>query len=173
MRLQEFVQRDIISQLLESENGEWILVEAKHDSKSKSKSKNSKAEPNLPAVVGVQFVKGKLFDSTVAERKQMMSGVDAKIEEFMATKTADPLQPFGGKDKPFGGDGPIGRAFPKMRYASLNSDLRLFYSIEGRNPTIIKMFGVFSHDDIGLGQPNNINRQASFIKRLRPEVNNL
>ena len=167
MRLQEFVQRDVISQLLESENNEWILVEAK------SKSKNTKVEPNLPAVVGVQFLKSKSFDSTVAGRKQMMSNLEAKIEEFMATKAADPMQPFGGKDKPFGGDGPIGRAFPKMRYANLNSDLRLFYTIEGRNPTIIKMYGVFSHDDIGLGQPPSINRQASFIKKLRPEVNNL
>lgn len=164
MKLQEFVQRDVISQLLEAETGKWLLVEAK------SKSKNNM---QVPAAGGAQFLKSKLFDRTVEGRKAMMTNIEEKIAEFIATKTADPMQQFGSKDKPFGGDGPIGKAFPKMRYANMNSDIRLFYTMEGKNPTIFKLYGVFSHDDIGLGQPGNIKRQASFIQRLKPEVNSL
>jgi len=167
MKLQEFIQRDVISQLLEAETGKWLLVEAK------SKSKNNMQAPAVPAAGGAQFLKSKLFDRTVEGRKAMMTNIEEKIAEFIATKTADPMQQFGSKDKPFGGDGPIGKAFPKMRYANMNSDIRLFYTMEGKNPTIFKLYGVFSHDDIGLGQPGNIKRQASFIQKLKPEVNSL
>jgi hypothetical protein len=55
---------------------------------------------------------------------------------------------------------------PKLHYAHLNNDLVLFYEIEGRDPTVIKLYGVFSHDDIGIGQPGNIRKQKSLIQQL-------
>lgn len=150
MRAFEFVSTDnVLEQLQIAEQGEWSIVEAGDN---------------------VQFLKSSIFDETVQKRTAMMSNLQDKLKDFVATKSRDPMQPFGGKDKPFGGNGPIGQAFPKMRYTHLNSDLSLFYTMEGRNPTMIKLYGVFSHDDIGIGQPQNIKRQKNFISRLKREA---
>lgn len=148
MRAYEFTESTLLDQLLTAEQGDWTMIEAS----------------------GVaQFSKSSIFDETVKNRMQMLPTIGSKIEEFIATKSKDPMQPYGGKDKPFGGNGPIGQAFPKLRYAHLNSDISLFYTMEGRGPTIFKLYGVFSHDDIGTGQPMNIKRQKNFISKLKRE----
>jgi hypothetical protein len=38
--------------------------------------------------------------------------------------------------------------------------------MEGRDPITFKLYGVFSHDDIGIGMPRNINKQKNLLKRL-------
>ena len=149
MRAYEFTESStLLDQLLAAESGNWTMLEASGMA---------------------QFNKSDMFDDTVKNRMQMLPAIQEKIKEFMDTKSRDPMQPYGGKDKPFGGNGPIGQAFPKMRYAHLNYDLSLFYSMEGRNPTVFKLYGVFSHDDIGIGQPMNIKRQKNFISKLKRE----
>ena len=114
----------------------------------------------------VQFVRSKIFDETLAKKARQAPNAEDKLQEFIEYKTINPLQPWGSKDKPFPADGPIGRTFPKLRYAHLTSDIILFYSMEGRDPIMFKLYGVFSHDDIGIGMPRNINKQKSFVKRL-------
>ena len=147
MRFFEFADyNDIVEQLKIAEQGSWTVIES----------------GNL-----ADFQKSSIFDDTIQKRQQMMPNLQDRIREFIATKSKDPLQQYGSKDKPFGGNGPIGQAFPKMRYTHLNSDLSLFYTMEGRNPTVFKLYGVFSHDDIGIGQPQNIKRQKNFITRLK------
>lgn len=148
MRAYEFTEKTLLDQLIEAEHGDWTMLEASSIA---------------------QFNKSSIFDDSVRNRMQMLPAIEEKIKDFVATKSKDPMQPYGGKDKPFGGNGPIGQAFPKLRYAHLNSDISLFYTMEGRNPTIFKMYGVFSHDDIGTGQPMNIKRQKNFISKLKRE----
>lgn len=114
----------------------------------------------------VQFVKSKMFDDSVRNMSKRLSGIDEKLNTFIQIKTQNPLQAVNSKDKPFGGIGPIGRALPKLRYVHLGNDAILFYELEGRNPTVVKLYGIFNHDDIGIGQPMNIQKQKSMIKRI-------
>jgi mRNA-degrading endonuclease YafQ of YafQ-DinJ toxin-antitoxin module len=136
----------IAEALMACEQGQWILME------------NSGP---------IQFVKSGLFDDSLAMAAKRNTVVGTKLEDFIKTKKTDPLQPYGSKDKPFGGDGPIGKSLPKMRYTHLTHDLILFYTIEGRNPTIFKLYGIFNHDDIGIGQPMNIKKQKSFVTKIQ------
>ncbi len=115
----------------------------------------------------VEFSKSSMFDASVANIFKKFPQIQEKVSAFIASKNSNPVMPFGAKDKPFSGDGPIGRAFPKMRYTHLGHDAILFYTIEGRNPTTIKLYGIFNHDEIGIGQPSNINKQKNFITKLK------
>jgi len=107
-----------------------------------------------------------MFDETLAKKSRQAPNVETKLQEFITAKQQNPIQSWGSKDKPFPADGPIGRMFPKLRYAHLTSDIILFYTMEGRDPITFKLYGVFSHDDIGIGMPRNINRQKSLLKKL-------
>jgi len=89
-----------------------------------------------------------------------------KIDAFMAAKTRDPLAAFGSNDTAFSSKVPLGIAVPKLRHANLSNDLRIFYIIGGRDPTVIKLYAVSTHDESGTGQPSNINRQKSFGKQM-------
>ncbi len=42
-------------------------------------------------------------------------------------------------------------------------------SLEQSDPTILKLYGVFNHDEVGIGQPRNMNRQKSFVKKISQE----
>ena len=115
----------------------------------------------------VEFRKSSIFDQTVANKSQQAPNLLAKISSFVDAKSLNPLQPWGSRDKPFGAKGPIGMSMPKLRYAHINNDLIIFYEMEGRDPTVIKLYGVFSHDDVGIGQPGSISKQKSLIQQLR------
>jgi hypothetical protein len=55
---------------------------------------------------------------------------------------------------------------PKLRHVHLTRDFSLFYSVDGRDPTVIKLYGVFDHKQSGTGTPSNINRQKNLAKQL-------
>lgn len=114
----------------------------------------------------VQFLKSSIFNDSVIKKLRQFPDLSNKLESFIDFKKLEPTQPWGGKDKPFGGEGPIGKSLPKLRYTHLGHDVILFYEIYGRNPVNIKLYGVFSHDEVGIGQPMNIKRQKSFVSRI-------
>jgi hypothetical protein len=58
---------------------------------------------------------------------------------------------------------------PKARKAHLSSDMSIVYELSGRNPTTIKLYGVFTHAQLGTGQPPNIKIQQNMAKRLAKE----
>lgn len=88
--------------------------------------------------------------------------VPAALKEFLAFKRAHPLLPFGAKDRPFKHEPLKG-----IYHAGLTFDASILYTIEGSNPNIITLYGVFSHDEIGTGQPRNPNRQKQLFKRIK------
>lgn len=107
-----------------------------------------------------------LFVETFNEKVHGNPVVSKKYSEFKSVKTQNPLQSYGAKDYPMIAQGPIGKLIPGMRHAHLTSDISVFYTIEGRDPTIIKLYGVFSHQDIGTGQPGNPKRQKSMGQQM-------
>jgi hypothetical protein len=113
----------------------------------------------------VEIRKSSLFDQSLASKSQQFPNLPNKIKEFLNAKSANPGQPYP-NDTPFTARGPIARALPKLRHLHLTRDLSLFYSIEGRGPTVIKLYGVFSHAESGTGTPGNINRQKNLAQQL-------
>ena len=113
----------------------------------------------------VEVRKSRMFDQTVADRARQLPNLADRIQEFLAFKMANPGQPWG-KDTQFVSAGPLARALPKLRHVHLTRDLSLFYTIGGRDPAVIRLYGVFSHADSGTGTPGNINRQRSLARQL-------
>lgn len=87
-----------------------------------------------------------------------------KLEEFIKSKSANTMQPFGASDKPFNPDGPLGKL--KIVHAHLTHDVSIFYRIKGSPPTLY-LFGLFSHKESGTDKSSqNRNIQKSLAKSL-------
>jgi hypothetical protein len=112
-----------------------------------------------------EIKKSSLFDKTVQNKSEQLPDLANKIQEFLKFKMINPGQPWG-NDSPFIAAGPLGSAIPKLRHAHLTRDLSLYYTIEGRNPTVIKLYGVFNHHESGTGTPKNINKQKNLARQL-------
>lgn len=81
----------------------------------------------------------------------------------MTAKTANPLQPFGGKDYPF-----IKAGFlDGFKHAGMTQDVSLIYSMSGRDPTIFYCYGFFTHAESGTGNDASIKRQKNLSTRLQ------
>lgn len=89
-----------------------------------------------------------------------------KISEFKRTKMANPMQPFGKNDTRLVADAPLGRAVPGLRHAHLTQDLSIFYTLSGANPHVFHLFGIYSHNESGTGNSQNIKVQKNLGKRL-------
>ena len=89
-----------------------------------------------------------------------------KISDFKRTKMANPMQPFGKNDTRLVADAPLGRAVPGLRHAHLTQDLSIFYTLGGSNPHVFNLFGIYSHNESGTGNSQNIKIQKNLGKRL-------
>ena len=93
-----------------------------------------------------------------------------KFGEFINTKTANPMQQFGGSDTSFTSGGHLAQAIPKLRHAHLNSDVSIVYKIHGNNPTFIDLYGLFSHAELGTGNPAKPKKQKNIATRLSNQI---
>jgi hypothetical protein len=119
----------------------------------------------------VKFQYCDLFKSTYIERSRNPQIVK-KFDEFIRSKSLNPIAPYGSSDKPFRGGGFFSNAVPKLRHAHLTHDISIVYLISGFNPTQIKLYGLFSHDEMGTGQPANIKKQKSLSRQLSNQIFN-
>lgn len=117
----------------------------------------------------VAFRTGKLYQETLAEKARAYPGLVQKLQDFRKFKSENPLQQFGATDKPFKGAGNFATVIPGLRHAHLTHDIMIVYTISGKNPTMINLYGIFSHDELGIGQPQNIKRQKSQVKRMQSQ----
>lgn len=104
-----------------------------------------------------------LFDETMLQHS---ASVLHKFNEFKKVKESNPMQPFGSRDRPFSGEGPLGLYKPTLIHAHMTHNISLLYYLSSAKPTIINLLGFFTHDAIGTGQPAAINKQKSFVKRI-------
>jgi hypothetical protein len=95
-----------------------------------------------------------------------------RFETFLQTKMNNPMQPFGKSDRPFISAGVIRNAIPNetLLHAHLTPDISVVYSITGKDEKVIKLYGVYTHDEMGIGQPANIRKQKQFADRLSNTV---
>jgi hypothetical protein len=151
MKLTEVTQLECYKELIHThKDDKWRMV-----------------DPLNENATNVKFYASPLFDRTFAEKSQQYPNLVAKFSEFQRAKTEAPGAPFGGSDTSFIAAGPIARVIPKLKHAHLTRDLSVYYTIDGRDPTIIKLYGIFSHQESGTGTPGNINKQKSLSKQLK------
>lgn len=141
-----------IYQVIQNPLEEWDEITS-HDQLSEIESTDS-----------VKFFVCKLFNKTVRKREPRVIN---KIKEFINFKKEKPLEDFGSRDRPYTGES-LKRAVrdETMRHVHLTHDISLLYTISGNDTKIIKLYGVFSHDESGTGQPPNINKQQNLADKL-------
>ena len=110
--------------------------------------------------------KSRLFDQTLIEKSS--DRLVSRLSDFLNSKKNNPLQPFGSSDKPFRGNGYFANAIPNetMLHAHLTHDVSIIYSLSGKDPKILKLYGLFSHDEMGTGQPQNLKKQKQTASRI-------
>jgi len=130
--------------------------------KPKNKQKNTQHIEQKPAVVEY----GRLVPKSIARAAREYPGIADKLSDFIEFKKRNHLLPFGNNDKSFASGGNLGRMLPKARKAHLTDDYSVIYEISGKDPTIIKIDGIFSHADLGTGNPPNMNIQRNIATRI-------
>lgn len=113
------------------------------------------------AMANVRFKTSPLFNATLEKFSRNPLVLD-KLSEFQKQKAENPVQPFGAKDRMFQGKGNLSG----YRHAGLTHDIQIIYKQEGANPTVIKLYMLATHDDVGTGQPANLKRQKQARKKL-------
>lgn len=101
----------------------------------------------------VRIYASKLFLNTLKNFRGDAQVIQA-IQAFIAHKRNDPTAPFGSKDYPF-----RGASLKGYLHAGLTFDAQMVYTISGRDPHVIRLYGVFTHDDLGTGNPAQMKRQ--------------
>ena len=123
---------------------------------------------SAPAYTGPKVVlhTGTLYNETAAKHSVNTKGAQSALEDFIKAKMSNPTEDFGKKDYLLGNKGHFGKAIPGLKHAGLTHDVSVFYTVSGSNPHHIHLHGVFGHDDAGIGQPPNIQKQKSVSKRM-------
>jgi len=107
-----------------------------------------------------------LFQKSTAaykNNKQVMN----KLAEFIRVKTENPQSTFGAKDRAFSSSG----NFPGVWHAGITFDLSVVYKISSVNgEKVLDLYGLFTHDELGTGQPRNINRQQSMGTKIQNQT---
>jgi hypothetical protein len=52
----------------------------------------------------------------------------------------------------------------------MGQDVSIVYKLEGKEPRKLKLYGFFSHEDLGTGQPPKQKIQQKTGKRLKTQV---
>lgn len=117
----------------------------------------------------VVFEYGPLWEESLAAAIKDTPNIIQKIKEFIQYKQENPLAQYGTNDKPFASSGVYKQYLPKTLKAHLTPDISIVYELSGRNPTNIKLYGVFTHAMLGTGQPPNLKIQKNMAKRLARE----
>ena len=112
----------------------------------------------------VQVRASSLLDDSLSNKP---ADIAERLRDFIEFKKANPLAQYGKKDTSFNPEGLFGRAIPKLRHAHLNLDISVFYTIEGRDPIQLKIYGVFRHKESGTAQADNKQVQKQLVKRLK------
>lgn len=114
--------------------------------------------------MAVEFKTSPLFLKTVEEMGISNPAILDRFEEFKKFKSQTPLASFGSSDKPLSGQWHFGQAVPGIKHAHLSRDISVWYTTSGKDPIVIKLYGIFTHKDTGTGTPPNLKKQKSMAK---------
>lgn len=115
-----------------------------------------------------KFRRCPLYKETYLTRIKPYPKLREKLRQFMEIKRQQPDQPFGGSDKFFKPGFMYFSAIPGIRHAHITHDLSVVYRIGKANE--IWLYGIFTHDDLGIGTPANLKRQQAMSTKLTNQV---
>ncbi len=111
-----------------------------------------------------------MFDETYAEKIKGYPIIKQKFQEFVTSKMRAPLEPYGAKDRGGVSGDPLRAVLPSIKHAHLTPDISVFYAISGGDPKYLDLFGIFTHDDVGQGQPIKPKVQQKVASRLKNQL---
>lgn len=145
----------------------FTLDEAKEAKKPKQikKEEPQKSEKSSSPQYDVKFHHCDEFNKTFKHHFINTPGVDEAFVEFKNEKLKDPNSKFGKKDYKLGNH--FEKQVPGLLHSGLTHDKSIFYTLSGSgNTRHIHLYGIYGHDEAGIGSPANINKQKSLAKRL-------
>jgi hypothetical protein len=158
------IKTDILSEFVYLANNDQLWRPISLEKLLEDKRPKTKSDDRKPAIVVKTCP---LFDETFLRAVQLKG--DSFRESFkrflefkeQAAESGNPVQPYGARDRPFIPNGQLRNAVPNetLVHVHLSHDLNLVYSMTGRDPVVYKLYGFFTHDDLGTGQPPNIRKQ--------------
>ena len=86
-----------------------------------------------------------------------------QYERFLIAKMSNPTQMWNASDKR------ASNALSNFYKAHLTHDDSIIYTYDQQS-NLIRIYGIWSHDEMGTGQPSNYPRIASFADRLSRQV---
>jgi hypothetical protein len=112
------------------------------------------------------YVTDELFN-TLSRYSNQKKRLIERLKEFILHKQQYPCNGgvpgqcpgFGSTDKKFKSSGNFGKEIRGVAHAHLTDDISIAYLVDGDN---LNLYGVYSHDAMGTGQPANINRQQQI-----------
>ena len=112
----------------------------------------------------VVFRRSPLYKETYLARVKPYPKLREKLRQFMEFKRHNPDQNWGASDKFFKPGLKFFTTIPGLRHAHITPDLSVVYRVGQRNEIFI--YGIFSHDDLGTGQPPNLKKQDIVAGKL-------
>jgi mRNA-degrading endonuclease YafQ of YafQ-DinJ toxin-antitoxin module len=109
------------------------------------------------------FRRSDLYRRTKTLRVDPYDKIRRKFQEFMHAKRNDPRAPFGSSDKPFVSQGKFGTQIPGLRHAHITHNISVVYRVVGNQ---LYLYGFFTHDDLGTGNPPNLKRQNTLAQTM-------
>lgn len=99
------------------------------------------------------------------EHHSRRDGVTAGVKRFINFKKDHPFEFYPGVDRHSAGDDPYARK--NIFHAKVGLDHRLFYTVFTKDSVIhVLLFGVFTHDNSGIGTNQNRNLQLSLANQF-------
>lgn len=98
-----------------------------------------------------------LYTESVEKYKSLKT----KIGQFIRCKQDNPIQKFGTSDYPMSGP------YKGLRHAHLSGDISIIYEMIGSNPHILKLYGLFSHEELGTGVPSKKRKQVQMTDKFK------
>ena len=136
------------------------MIEEGKKNRRPAQAEPTPAQPTATSA-NTQFAFSKMFAET-SQRHFQNPAVEARFRDFLAHKTSNAMTPFGKKDYPLG-EGPLAG----ILHAGLTSDVSVFYEIRGRNPHIMYLYFIATHDESGtVGGGKRLNVQRSWADRV-------
>jgi hypothetical protein len=122
-------------------------------------------------MTSIHINKRELFD-TLNQYTNQKSVLIQKLKEFTDHKLRYPCNGdagtkcpgFGGSDKKFKSTGNFANQVKNIAHAHLTDNISVTYLVDGDR---LQIYGVYTHDEIGTGQPRNDKRQKQVATRWK------
>lgn len=98
-------------------------------------------------------------------KKQLIDFINYKNQYPFNGSIPGKVPGYGDSDKKFRSGGNFDTRLPSISHAHLTHNLSIVYYVDKETNTI-RLYGIYSHDDIGTGSPPNRNRQEQVATKF-------